>query len=101
MAQQAQSTRCRQQPPCAAHAQPTLATHSFTVLLGSRAQNSTVQCREAEATATLNTVATAACLLVMFLVQRLGLALSEAEVHRIKEATLIKQVGLLGWRVGP
>ena len=53
-----------------------------------------MQCREAESTATLNAVTTAACLVLAYIVQALGLALAEADVHRMKERTLLKQVGL-------
>ena len=51
--------------------------------------------REAEATATLNAITTAACLVLTFTVQKLGLTLLDRELHVMKEKTLLKQVVLL------
>ena len=48
--------------------------------------------REAEATATLNAITTAACLVLTFTVQKLGLTLLDRELHVMKEKTLLKQV---------
>ena len=48
--------------------------------------------REAEATATLNAITTAACLVLTFTIQKLGLTLLDRQLQTMKEKTLLKQV---------
>ena len=49
--------------------------------------------RDAEALAYLSAVLTAFTLLMNFVLQKLGIVLSEKELAKLKEKTLLKQVG--------
>ena len=48
-------------------------------------------CRDAEALAYLSAVLTGFCLLMNFVLQKLGIVLSERELAKLKESTLLKQ----------
>ena len=54
-------------------------------------------CRESEALAYLSSVLTVFCLVMNFVIRKLGLTVSKLELAQLKETTLLKQARLAAY----
>lgn len=64
------------------------------MFIASKENQQLVAYRDAETLAALSAVMTVYCLLMNFVLQKLGNVMSERELAKLKEATLLKQVSL-------